>query len=115
MIANRTVPFGPARLARRLTSVSDGGVSRLVQSSTRNASGVRLSSSDVVIREPAFGSGAAISLSTPNERSSNQSLRREWSHDVCDRSRPTFAVLIQRSEEHTSELQSRGLISYAVF
>src|ERR1043165_10021026 len=53
---------------------------------------------------------------------------RDWSSDVCSSDlgedfpffrvteiRNDFADGEHRSEEHTSELQSRGLISYAVF
>ena len=34
--------------------------------------------------------------------------------DLCDRNR-NFGEIIERSEEHTSELQSHSFISYAVF
>src|ERR1043165_10083627 len=44
-------------------------------------------------------------------------LFRSVSTTTCDRrtSNPCAAIRLPRSEEHTSELQSRGLISYAVF
>src|ERR1043165_10095127 len=41
--------------------------------------------------------------------------RRDRAARRCDLNRTAGSTVAARSEEHTSELQSRGLISYAVF
>src|ERR1043165_3182547 len=40
-------------------------------------------------------------------------IRRFYAHDEENKAKTGDTVRIMRSEEHTSELQSRGLISYA--
>src|ERR1043165_2236508 len=51
------------------------------------------------------------STSLSNARSRPGTLK--WG--ILSSDRATGLILLTRSEEHTSELQSRGLISYAVF
>src|SRR5213596_1772927 len=79
---------------------------------SREANGVRgLESPPEVVRqddpEPALGAGAK------SERDEGMIAEGGGQREPTDRRVPVEDV--QRSEEHTSELQSHGLISYAVF